>query len=150
MNWKTVQWKISRWTFLVTQMVKRQPTMQETQVRSLGGEDPLEKGMATHSSSLSWKIPWMEEPGRLHSMRLQRVRYNWATSLTDLCVYKLCWGCENILYFYINHLLSFWEAVCAVAYHRFNQTLRWLLVFVRLDCFWFALILRVSYFRDLN
>ena len=60
----------------MTQMVKRQPTMQETQVRSLGGEDPLEKGMATHSSGLSWKIPWMEEPGRLHSMRLQRVRYN--------------------------------------------------------------------------
>ena len=60
----------------MTQMVKRQPTMQETQVPSLGGEDPLEKEMATHSSSLSWKIPSMEEPSRLHSMWLQRVRYN--------------------------------------------------------------------------
>ena len=50
--------------------------MQETQVRSLGQEDPLEKEMATHSSILAWKIPWMEEPGRLLSMRLQRVGHD--------------------------------------------------------------------------
>ena len=49
---------------LVAQMVKRLPTMQETQVRSLGREDPLEKEIATHSSTLAWKIPWMEERGR--------------------------------------------------------------------------------------
>ena len=48
---------------VVVQMVKRLPAMQETQVRSLGREDPLEKEMATHSSTLAWKIPWMEEPG---------------------------------------------------------------------------------------
>ena len=54
-------------------MVKRLPTMQETQVQSLGGEDPLEKEMATHSGILAWKIPWTEEPGRLQSMGLQRV-----------------------------------------------------------------------------
>ena len=47
--------------------------MRETQVRSLGQEDPLEKEMATHSSTLAWKIPWMEEPGRLQSMRSQRI-----------------------------------------------------------------------------
>ena len=52
-------------------MVKSLPTMQETQVRSLGQEDPLEKEMATHSSTLAWKIPWMEECGRLQSMRSQ-------------------------------------------------------------------------------
>ena len=46
--------------------------MQKTQVRSLGQEDPLEKEMATHSSTLAWKIPWMEEPGRLQSMQSQR------------------------------------------------------------------------------
>ena len=46
-------------------MVKSLPTMQETQVRSLGWEDPLEKAVATHSSTLAWKIPWTEEPGRL-------------------------------------------------------------------------------------
>ena len=50
---------------LVAQMVKYLPAMQETQVRSLGQEDPLEKGMATHSSILAWIIPWTEEPGRL-------------------------------------------------------------------------------------
>ena len=55
-------------TSLVAQEVKRLPKTQETQVQSLGGEDPLEKEMATHSSILVWKIPWMEEPGRLQSM----------------------------------------------------------------------------------
>ena len=52
-------------TSLVAQRIKRLPTMQETQVRSLGREDPLEKAMATHSSTLAWKIPWTEKPGRL-------------------------------------------------------------------------------------
>ena len=58
---------------LVLQTVKNQPTMQETQVRSLGQEGPLEKGMATRSSILAWEIPWTEEPGRLQSMGLQIV-----------------------------------------------------------------------------
>ena len=51
----------------MAQTVKRLPTMQESHVQSLGWEDPLEKEMATHSSTLAWKIPWMEEPGRLQS-----------------------------------------------------------------------------------
>ena len=58
---------------LVAQMVKHLPTMQEIQVRSLGREDSLEKKLETHSSTLAWKIPWMEEPGRLQSMGSQRV-----------------------------------------------------------------------------
>ena len=53
---------------LVAQMVKNLPVLQETQVRSLGQEDPLEKGMATHSSILAWRIPWTEESGKLQSM----------------------------------------------------------------------------------
>ena len=57
-------------------MVKHLPTMPETQVRSLGQEDPLEKEMATHSSTLAWKIPWTEKPGRLQSMGSQRVRHD--------------------------------------------------------------------------
>ena len=57
-------------------MVKRLPAMQETQVQSLGRDDPLEKEMATHSRALAWKIPWTEEPGRLQSMGLQRVGHN--------------------------------------------------------------------------
>ena len=59
--------------FLVAQRLKRLPTMRETQVRSLGWEDPLEKEMATHSSILAWRIPWIEEPGGLQSTGLQRV-----------------------------------------------------------------------------
>ena len=62
--------------FLVTQMVKRLSTMQETRVRSLGQEDPLEKEMAIHSSTIAWKIPWTEEPGRLQPMGSQRVGHN--------------------------------------------------------------------------
>ena len=62
----------------MAQIVKRLPAMQETQVQSLGREDPLEKEVATHSSSHAWKIPWMEKPGGLQSMGLQRVGHNWA------------------------------------------------------------------------
>ena len=61
---------------LVAQMVKPLPTMRETWVRSLGQEDLLEKEMVPHSSTLAWKIPWMEVPGRLQSMGLQRVGHD--------------------------------------------------------------------------
>ena len=57
-------------------MVKHLSTMQETQVQSLGQEDPLEKEMAIHSSTIAWKIPWMEEPGGLQSMGSQRVGHD--------------------------------------------------------------------------
>ena len=60
----------------MAQTVKHLRAMQEAWVRSLGGEDPLEKEMATHSSTLAWKIPWTAEPGRLQSMGSQRVRHN--------------------------------------------------------------------------
>ena len=66
-------------TSLVTQTVKCLPTMRETWVLSLGQEDPLEKEMATHSSTLAWKIPWMEKPGRLQSMGVTKNR----TRLSD-------------------------------------------------------------------
>ena len=61
---------------LVAQRLKHLPAMQETQVRFLGQEDSLEKEMATHSSILAWRIPWMEEPGRLQSTGSQRVGHN--------------------------------------------------------------------------
>ena len=61
---------------LVAQMVKNLPAIQETWVRSLSQEDPLEEGTATHSSILAWRIPWTEEHGRLQSMGLQRVRHD--------------------------------------------------------------------------
>ena len=67
------------WASLVAQMVKHLPAMWETQVRSLGQEDPLEMEMATYSSILAWKIPWMEVPGGLQSMGSKRVGHDWAT-----------------------------------------------------------------------
>ena len=60
----------------MAQRVKSVPAVQETQVQSLGQEDPLEKEVATHTSILAWKIPWVEEHGRLQSMGSQRVRHN--------------------------------------------------------------------------
>ena len=66
---------------LVAQTVKSLPAMQETQVWSLGQEDPLEKDMATHSSILAQKIPWAEEPSGLQYMGPQRVRHDWATNI---------------------------------------------------------------------
>ena len=76
---------------LVVQTVKRLPAMQETRVRFLGREDPLEKEMEIHSSTLAWKIPWTEEPDRLQSMGLQRVRHDWVKKL---------WHYLKILYMY--------------------------------------------------
>ena len=113
---------------LVVQTVMRLSTMRETQVQSLGWEDPLEKEMAIHSRTIAWKIPWTEESGRLQSMRSQRVRHEWTTSLclcpivcscllcqkqaTHRCM-DLCLGflsCSIVLYFcfYASTILSWW------------------------------------------
>ena len=78
---------------LVAQTVKRLPAMQETRIWSLGQEDPLEKAIATHSSTLAWKIPWMEEPGRLQTMGSQRVRHDWSTSFHFTCCIDECLLC---------------------------------------------------------
>ena len=78
-DWKICDPKIP-WAFLVVQMVKNLPEMQETQVRSLGWEVPLEKAMATHSGILAWRIPWTEEPAGLQSMGLQRAGHEWVTN----------------------------------------------------------------------
>ena len=87
---------------LVAQMVKCLPAVHETQVRFLGWEDPLEKEMATSSSTLAWKIPWMKEPGRLQSTGSQRMGHNWATS--HLIHWKgWCWSWSS------NTLATWWE-----------------------------------------
>ena len=87
-------------------MVKCLPAMQETWVWSLGREDPLEKEMATHSSTLAWKIPRTEEPSRLQSMVSQRVKHNWVTSLSlsfHLCLlYARHW---LMVILHISHLI---------------------------------------------
>ena len=72
----------------MAQTVKRLSTMRETQVQSLGWEDPLEKEMAIHSRTIAWKIPWTEKPGRLQSMGSQRVGHNLATSLLHYKTFK--------------------------------------------------------------
>ena len=80
--------------FPVAQAIKNLPAMQKTQVQFLGREDPLEKGMATHSSILAWRIPWTEEPGGLQSLELQSVRHDWATnSFTFTYIYR-----QNVLH----------------------------------------------------
>ena len=65
-----------QFSILVAQMVKNLPAIQETWVQSLSKEDPLEKGMTTHSNILAWRIPWTEEPGGLQSMGSQTVRHD--------------------------------------------------------------------------
>ena len=77
---------------LVAQTVKNPPAKQDTWVRSLGWEDPLERGMATHSSILPWRVPWTEEPVRLQSIGLQRVRHDWATKHTHIHRQVHCWN----------------------------------------------------------
>ena len=81
---------------MVAQMVKHLTKMQETQVRSLGWEDPLEKEMATHSSTLAWKIPWMEEHDRLQSMGSQRIGCNGATSIFTSLQFNFFQKCLNM------------------------------------------------------
>ena len=118
----------------MAQMVKNPPAMQETRVQSLGWEDPLEKGMASHSSILAWRIPYTEEPGGLQSMRWQRVRHNWAiftfhtqfivarhsnylpstTLLTCSCLHLICFNWASLVAQLVKNLpamvpLSLWE-----------------------------------------
>ena len=81
-------WCFTVWTSLVAQRLKSRPAMRETWVQSLGQEDPLEKEMATYTSILAWRIPWMEEPGGLQSTGSQRVGHDWATSLLSF-LYKI-------------------------------------------------------------
>ena len=97
------------WASLVAQLVKNLPAMQETWVQSLGWEDPLQKGMSTHSSSLPWRIPWTEEPGRLQTMASQRVRYNWATNTsytptTALFLNQNATEIKEIIFSEYNHM----------------------------------------------
>ena len=110
-------------TSLVAQTVKRLSTMRDTGVQSLGWEDPLEKEMAIHSSTLAWKIPWTQEPGRLQSMGSQRVVHDWATSLSLSSLEVFLWTfplalllqCRifGLLYFHFHLILCiFWYLFC--------------------------------------
>ena len=97
------------WTSLVAQMVKRLSTMRKTQIRSLGQEDPLEKEMAALSSTPAWKIPRMEEPGRLQSLGSLQVGHDWVTSLTHKHVvnFKVSTNGHQVIQFsdYLNEVI---------------------------------------------
>ena len=89
---------------LMAQLVKNLPAVQETQgtqVRSQGQEDPLEKGMATHSSILAWRIPWTEKSGGLQSVGSQRVRLNWHFHFHGVCIFN-----------FLRHLHTIFQSDC--------------------------------------
>ena len=88
--------------------------MQETQVRSLGWEDPLEKEIVTHSSIIAWKIPWTEEPGRLQSMGSQRVGHDWAAECTHAHAHTRVHAHTH------THTLSFNQAYVTIQGLRFS------------------------------
>ena len=127
-KWRTISYTLKKIIYLfiydcVAQRVERLPAMQETWVRSLGQEDPLEKEIATHSSTLAWKISWTEKPGRLQSMGSQRVGHDWA--IACLLVLGLC-GCVGFSLVAASEDYS-WVVVCrlliAVAYLVLEQGL---------------------------
>ena len=89
--------------------VKCLSAMWETKVWPLGWEDPLEKEMATHSSTLAWKLPWTEEPGRLPSIRSQKGGQHWATSLSADSVFH---GAEVLILLKSNLLVFFFHGSC--------------------------------------
>ena len=91
---------------LVAQSVKNLPAVQETQVWSLGWEDPLEKEMAAHSRTLAWKISWTEEPGGLQSMGSQRARHDWATNTHSVLHQAITSGCHWVAALYLIVILS--------------------------------------------
>ena len=102
--------------FLVAQMIKNLPAMQETWVLSLGWEDPLAKGMATYSSILVQKIPWREEPGGLQSMGLHRVGHNWSNLA---CIHNgtAVMYCKE-MYHYVNKIFATWIQTQVLLYAK--------------------------------
>ena len=101
-------------TSLVAQRLKCLPAIRETWVWSLGQEDPLEKEMATHSSNLAWRIPWTEDPGGLQSMGSQRVRHDWATSVSVYIVSKasgVYWDSPEYKFLFLEVIFFFFQRV---------------------------------------
>ena len=134
----------------MVQTVKNTPALWETRVQSLGQkipwkkkkEDPLEKGMATHSSILAWRIPQTEEPGRLQFMESQRVGHDWATSTFFLQVYPCCHKWEDFIFF----LWLIFHCVCVCMYTYIDidiYTHQILLIHLSVDtgCFHISVIL---------
>ena len=116
-TWSISPTSVKRMGFPSGSVVKNLPAMQETQFWSLGWEDPLEEGMATHCSILAWRIQWTEEPGELQSMGSQRVRQDWVTFTFLLQGLKASWGQGSHVMFpiiFLQHLGqgSYLQALC--------------------------------------
>ena len=111
----------------IAQLLKNLPAMQETWVQFLGRKDPLKKEMATHSSTLAWKIPWPEEPGRLQFMWSQRVGHNWVTSL-------------SLSQFWISQLSMFGSVASWPTYRFLRRWVRWSGIPISLIIFQFVVI----------
>ena len=117
-------------------MVKNLPAMQETWVWSLGREDALEKGKATHCSILAWRIPWTEEPGGLQSMGSRRVRHNWTTNTTNRSLHATKvnrWRLNkwtkmeiSIILFFNFHFFISWRLITLQYCSGFCHTLTWI------------------------
>ena len=131
-----IQWMLAIWCLvplpwasLVAQRLKRLPGMRETQVQSLGWEDPLEKEMATHSSTLAWRIPWMEGPGRLQSMGSQRVGQDWATllslSLSSTLSKPSLYIWKFSVYVLLKPSLKDFQHNLAIMWNGWNYTVIW-------------------------
>ena len=103
---------ISVWGFPVAQMVKNLPAMQETRVQSLSRENPLEKGMSTHSRFLAWRIPWTEEPCGLQSTGLQRVGHDWVANTHMYLLYYIYMYIHIYVIHYIALLYLFYIQWC--------------------------------------
>ena len=129
-----IQWMLAIWCLvplpwasLVAQRLKPLPGTRETWVLSLGREDPLEKGMATHSSTLAWRIPWREEPSRLQSMGSKRVGQDWGTSLSlsstlskpSLYIWK------SSVYVLLKPSLKDFQHNLAIMWNGWNCTVIW-------------------------
>ena len=129
------------WASLVAQTIKNLPAMKETWVHFLGGEDLPEKGMATHSSILAWKIPWTKETGRLQSMGLQRVRHEWeinnSSSGPDYITWNASSDYENIhMHSGVKSLLLATFQVC-----RYKEAVSSKHLYFNYDCIIFFLLL---------
>ena len=112
---------IEKWASLVVQSVKNLLAVQETWVQSLGLEDALEKEMTTHSSTLTWKIPWTEEPGGLQSMGSQRLEHNWVPNIPFIEKHHLRLIMVTNFIFYL-----YWSVIALPCCVNFSCTMKWI------------------------
>ena len=127
LSWLWFPVSFNLWTSLVAQMVKKKnlPVIQETWIWSLGQDDPLEKGLATHSSILAWRIPWTEETGGLQSMGSQRVGHNLVTEQQQSAFKFFCYCILHLCFFFMFPLFK--KLIASHSVHPFFSQVLWFL-----------------------